>query len=65
MLTGLKVSSLACKYVLYRPEHNVKVFEIWNWNERTDRTQGVDEKNVILLSYSFVKQKITLKGNKI
>ena len=25
MLTGLKMSSLACKCVFYRPEHNVKV----------------------------------------
>ena len=24
MLTGLKVSSLACKYIFYRPEHNAK-----------------------------------------
>ena len=24
MLTGLKVSSLACKYLFYRPEHNAK-----------------------------------------
>ena len=24
MLTGLKVSSLACKYVFYRPECNAK-----------------------------------------
>ena len=24
MLTGLKVSSLACKCVFYRPEHNEK-----------------------------------------
>ena len=24
MLTGLKVSSLACKCVFYRPEHNAK-----------------------------------------
>ena len=24
MLTGLKVSSLACKCVFYRPEHNDK-----------------------------------------
>ena len=22
MLTGLKMSSFACKYVFYRPEHN-------------------------------------------
>ena len=25
MLTDLKVSSLTCKYVFYRPEHNVRV----------------------------------------
>ena len=24
LLTGLKVSSLACKYRLYKPEHNAK-----------------------------------------
>ena len=24
MLTGLKVSSFACKYVFYRPGHNVR-----------------------------------------
>ena len=24
MLAGLKVSSLACKFVFYRPEHNAK-----------------------------------------
>ena len=24
LLTSLKVPSLACKYVVYRPEHNVK-----------------------------------------
>ena len=24
MLTGLKFSSLACKYIFYRPEHNAK-----------------------------------------
>ena len=24
MLTDLKFSSLACKYVFYRPEHNAK-----------------------------------------
>ena len=24
MLTGLKVSSFACEYVYYRPEHNAK-----------------------------------------
>ena len=31
MLTGLKVSSLACKCVFYRPEHNGKERETpWN-----------------------------------
>ena len=24
MLTGMKLLSLACKYVFYRPEHNAK-----------------------------------------
>ena len=24
MLAGVKVSSLACKYVFYRPKHNAK-----------------------------------------
>ena len=30
MLTGLKVSPLACKYVFYRPEHNAKGGTQWN-----------------------------------
>ena len=29
MLAGLKVSSLACKCVFYRTEHNAKGTEFW------------------------------------
>ena len=60
MLTILKVSSLAYKFVFYRPENNTKVgepqgtedlemsfggLEMQKWNIATDRAQIVDEKN--------------------
>ena len=57
MLTGLKVSSLACKRVFWRPEHNKNInkgdpmelnfedLEMQKWNTLTDRAQRVDEKN--------------------
>ena len=43
MLTDLKVSSLACKCVFYRPENNAKVephgTEFWrSWNVKTEYT---------------------------
>ena len=53
------MSSLACKYVFYTPEHNVKWephgTEFWrSWNAKmkyTNRsTQRVDEKNVIMIT---------------
>ena len=53
MLTGLKVSSLACKCVFYRPEHNAKGvpmemnfedLEMQKLNKPTDITQRVNEK---------------------
>ena len=31
MLADLKVSSLACKCVFYRPKHNEKWGNSWNW----------------------------------
>ena len=31
MLTGLKVSSLACKRVFHRPEHNAKGVSLLNF----------------------------------
>ena len=57
MLAGLKVPSLACKCVFYRPEHNAKGgmvgegmelnfegLEIQKWNIPTDRAQRVNKK---------------------
>ena len=55
MLTGLKVSSFACKCVFYRPEHNARVerdpmelnfegLEMLKRNIPTDRAQIVDGK---------------------
>ena len=53
MLTGLKVSSLTCKGLFYRTEHDAKggtyatdFWRSWNtkWNIPTDRAQGVDKK---------------------
>ena len=60
MLTGLKVSSLACKFVFYRTKQNAKGglnfegLEMQKWNIPTDRAWRVDEKNgVILLVIKF------------
>ena len=60
MLIGLKVSSMACKYIFYRPEHNAKGgphgTEFWrSWNAKMKytneyRAQRVDEKKWSLLS---------------
>ena len=48
MLTGLKVPSLKCKCVSYRPEHNAngnfEFLEMLKRNITTVRTQRVDEK---------------------
>ena len=51
MSTGLKVSSLASKYIFYRPEHkanggplklNFEVLGVGRWDEPSDRAQRVD-----------------------
>ena len=51
------MSSLACKFVFYRPEQNAKgdlmelnfkVLEMQKWNIPTDRAQRVDEKNGVV-----------------
>ena len=50
MLTGLKVSSLACKCIFYRTKQNAKGgmnfegLEMQKWNMLTDRDWRVDEK---------------------
>ena len=54
MLAGLKVSSLACMSLFYRPKYNAKGdnvelnfedLEIQKWIISTDRAQRIDEKN--------------------
>ena len=73
MFTGFKVSTVACKCVFYRPEHNAKgylmglnfeVLQIQKWNIPTDRAEIVDEKNgviylFIMLSHKFMVIKIS------
>ena len=53
LLTGLEVSSLACKCVFYRREHNAKGGGTpWNWIQKwkipTDRAHSVDGKNRVI-----------------
>ena len=54
MLTGLKVSSLVCKCIFYRSEHNAmgdcmklncEGLEIQKWNIPMNRAEKLDEKN--------------------
>ena len=46
MLTGLKVSPLACKYEFYRPKHNAKgggphgIEFLSSWNAKMKYTYG-------------------------
>ena len=65
MLTGLNVSSFACKCVFYRPDSNAKggphKVELWrSWNTEIKHTivraQKVDEKNgfiCLLIMFTF------------
>ena len=53
MSTGLKVSSLTCRYVFYRPDLNAKgggtslnwILKVLKRNMPKDRAERVDEKN--------------------
>ena len=47
MLTGLKVSSLTCKCVFYRPEHNAKGgTELWrSWDAEIKSTNEQSSKS--------------------
>ena len=79
MLAGLKVPSLACKCVFYRPEHNAKGgmggegmelnfegLEIQKWNMPTDRAQRVDDKNgVICLVIMYTPGVMVIKMSKM
>ena len=72
MLTGLKLSSLPCKCISYRLEHNTKgggikelnfeVLEMQKRNILTDRAQRVYEKNeVICLVIMFTPGVMVIK----
>ena len=56
MSTGLKVSSFACKYLFYRPEHNARrglhktEFSNAKMKQPTNRARRADEKNGVILS---------------
>ena len=75
MWTGLIFSSLACKYVLYRPEHNAKAggsmelnfedLEMQKWNIPMDRTQRVDEKNGVICLVMFTSAVMVIKITKL
>ena len=73
MLTGLKGSSLACKCVFCKPEHNsnpmrvnFEGLEIQKWNVAMDRAQIVHEKNgVICLFIMFTPKVMVVKMPKM
>ena len=73
-LRGLKVSSLACNCVFYRPENRkgnpmvltFKVFEMQKWNKPTHRGQKVGEKNMVMcLVIMFTTRVMVIKMSKI
>ena len=57
MLTGLKVSTLACKCGFYKPEHNGKFnfqgLEMREGYIPTNRAQTVDKKNGVICLFMF------------
>ena len=74
MLTDLKVLSLACKYVFYRPEHNAKERPHWGefWRfgnvkmKNTNKAQRADEKDgVICLVIIFTPRVMASKMPKM
>ena len=72
VLTSLtKMSSLVCKSVFYRPEHNanekLKDLKCKNWNIPTDRAQRADKKNeficlVIILTFRVLVINLLMSG---
>ena len=71
MLTNLKIPSLACKCVFYRPVHNAsgntmeltfEGFEMQKSNISTDRDQRADKKKgVICLVIMFIPEVMVIK----
>ena len=73
-ITGLKVSSYACKCVFWRPEHNAKeelhgnefeCFEMQKWNILTERAQREDENGILCLVIMFTPGVIVIKMSKM
>ena len=73
MLTGLKLSSLAWKYLFYKPEHkqrghpmelNLEGLETKKWNKPTDRAQRVDKKNGVNFLVMFTHGVTVIKISK-
>ena len=70
MLTVLKKSSLASKYVYYRPENYGKEelhgIEMQNWNIQMDRAQRVGaKKGIIFLFIMFTPRVMVIKMSKL
>ena len=75
ILTGLKVSSLACKRAFYIPEHNAKRYlkelsfeglEMQRWNVPTDRNQQANTKSgVICLVIMFNPEAMVIIMSKL
>ena len=76
MLTGLKVLSLQCKQVFYRPKHNVKRgdrmelnfegLEMQKLNIPTEQAQRVDAKNGVLCpAVMFTPRVMVVKLSKL
>ena len=60
ILTGLKVSSLTCEWVFYRPEHNVNEgpygTELWRfWNAQMKYTNGYSSKSRWITELRFMR----------
>ena len=74
MLVGLKMLSLACKCVFYRPGHNAKgAYHGLNFydhkmqkrNIPMDRAQRVDEKNGAICLVMFIPRVTVIKISKM
>ena len=71
MLAGLRMLSLACKFVIYRPEHNAKGIEFCgSWNVKSEIYQQtahrVDEKSgVICLVIMFTLRVMVIEMSKM
>ena len=74
MLTGLKLLSLACRCIFYRPEHNAmggfneldfRGLKIQKWNIPVEKAQRVDEKNSVICLVIFTPGVMVIKMPKM